>query len=58
MKETSRSFSLLLTMKHTDIQHGYLNPWLIGNMELGFVVFFVQVGVQDVVKGYLVKDLS
>jgi len=27
-------------------------------MDLGFVVFFVQVGVQDVVKGYLVKDLS
>jgi hypothetical protein len=45
-------------MKHTDIQHGYLNPRLIGNMDLGFVVFFVQVGVQDVVKGYLVKDLS
>ncbi len=33
-------FSPLLAMNHTNIQHGYLNPWLIGNMDLGFVLFW------------------
>jgi hypothetical protein len=33
------ALACLLTMKHTNIQHGYLKPWLKGNMDLGFVVF-------------------
>jgi hypothetical protein len=48
-------FSPLLAMKHTNIQHWYLNPLLIGTMDLGFLLFWSRVGVQDVVRGYLVK---